>query len=52
MILHLSNIKLLLSLLKKEINKHRLILSKKISEFKVYSNSIDTYLFLIYMKLC
>ena len=33
----------IIEFIEKEINKHRLILSKKISEFKVYSNSIDTY---------
>ena len=33
----------IIEFIEKEINKHRLILRKKISEFKVYSSSIDTY---------
>ena len=33
----------IIEFIEKEINKHRLKLSKKISEFKVYSSSIDSY---------
>ena len=33
----------IIEFIEKEINKHRLILRKKISEYKVYSSSIDTY---------
>ena len=33
----------IIEFIENEINKHRLLLRKKISEFKVYTSSIDTY---------
>ena len=52
MILLLNNMKLLLNLLKNEINKHKLILIQKINEFKVYANSIDTYFIPNIYEIC